>query len=151
MLKDEKHSVFGGSPTLEKLCKGVEDGGYKNLVVMVGAGISVSAGIPDFRTPGSGLYDSLDLKHLKLPSAEAIFDLNFFNKNPEPFFAFYKELFYEGDAYESTPTHHFIRLLADKKLLLRCYTQVNTQKYWFAQLQKQLYYFILVSKTSSFS
>lgn len=34
---------------------------------MAGAGISTSAGIPDFRSPGSGLYDNLSKYKLPYP------------------------------------------------------------------------------------
>ena len=43
---------------------------------MAGAGISVSAGIPDFRSPGVGIYDNL--KQYNLPYPEAIFELKYF-------------------------------------------------------------------------
>lgn len=51
---------------------------------MCGAGISVSAGIPDFRTPGTGLYSNL--QKFDLPYPEAVFEINYFKRNPAPFF-----------------------------------------------------------------
>lgn len=80
----------------------------------------LAAGIPDFRSPGSGLYDNL--QKYNLPYPQAIFEINFFRENPKPFFILAKEL-YPG-IFKPTPGHYFIRLLQDKGLLLRHYTQV---------------------------
>jgi NAD-dependent deacetylase sirtuin 2 len=73
----------------------ISSGRARNIVVLVGAGISVSAGIPDFRTPGSGLY--CQLQKYNLPFPEAVFSLGFFRHNPKPFYMLAKEL-YPGQA-----------------------------------------------------
>ena len=44
---------------LRGVAEHIRNGKCGNVIVMAGAGISVSAGIPDFRTPGTGLYDNL--------------------------------------------------------------------------------------------
>ncbi|XP_066557100.1 NAD-dependent protein deacetylase sirtuin-3 isoform X3 [Amia ocellicauda] len=117
--------LFGGSgsvqkqQTLEDIAKLVQEQECQRIVVMAGAGISTPSGIPDFRSPGSGLYDNL--QQYNLPYAEAIFEINYFHHNPKPFFALAKEL-YPGN-YQPNLTHYFIRLLHDKGLLHRLYTQ----------------------------
>ncbi|XP_035580794.1 NAD-dependent protein deacetylase sirtuin-2 [Zalophus californianus] len=67
----------------------------------------------------TGLYANLEKYHLPYP--EAIFEIGYFKKHPEPFFALAKEL-YPGQ-FKPTICHYFIRLLKEKELLLRCYTQ----------------------------
>lgn len=79
-----------------------------------------AAGIPDFRSPGFGLYHNL--QKYNLPDPQDIFEIEFFKNNPKPFFTLAKEM-YPG-TFKPTVCHYFIRLLEEKGLLLRHYTQV---------------------------
>nr|XP_020662646.1 NAD-dependent protein deacetylase sirtuin-3, mitochondrial isoform X1 [Pogona vitticeps] len=105
--------------TLKDVMELIQKKECQRVVVMVGAGLSTPSGIPDFRTPGSGLYSNL--QQYNIPYPEAIFDINYFFHNPKPFFMLAKEL-YPGN-YRPNYAHYFLRLLLDKGLLLRLYTQ----------------------------
>lgn len=105
--------------TVEKIREGLKTDKFKNIIVFTGAGISTSAGIPDFRTPGTGLYDNLQAYNLSEP--EDIFDLSFFRNNPKPFYTLAKEL--KPGKYAPTITHHFISMLEEKGILRQYFTQ----------------------------
>ena len=100
--------------------------GRKNIVVLVGAGISVSCGIPDFRSKDSGLYNTLNTKELGLSCAEDLFCINFFQDEPRPFYAFAKNLYFpkgEDVPVEPSDSHKLLAMLEKRKMLLRVYTQ----------------------------
>ena len=83
-------------------------------MVCTGAGISVSAGIPDFRSPKTGLYANLE--KYNLPDPQAIFDIDYFNEKPEAFYKLANE-FLDTSKFDPTPTHYFIKMLQDKGIL----------------------------------
>uniref|UniRef100_A0A2R5L6L7 protein acetyllysine N-acetyltransferase n=1 Tax=Ornithodoros turicata TaxID=34597 RepID=A0A2R5L6L7_9ACAR len=92
----------------------------RKVVVLTGAGVSVSCGIPDFRSR-NGIYARLSKDFPALPDPQAMFDIHYFRKDPRPFFKFAKEI-YPGQ-FTPSPSHRFIKLLEDNGQLLRNYTQ----------------------------
>jgi NAD-dependent deacetylase len=59
--------------------------GARNAVVLTGAGVSVPSGIPDFRTPGTGLWEKVD------PMEVAHIDS--WRRDPDRFWSFYGDRF----------------------------------------------------------
>lgn len=105
---------------IRQVARYLQDKHVPKVVVLVGAGLSTNSGIPDFRTPGSGLYDNL--QQYNIPYPQAIFDIDYFHTDPYPFFALAKEL-YPSVKYRPNYNHYFLRLLHEHGLLLRLYTQ----------------------------
>jgi NAD-dependent deacetylase len=72
--------VSGGAARLAELLRSAD-----RAVALTGAGISVPSGIPDFRSPGTGLWTGVD------PMAVAHIDV--FRREPERFWHFYGDRF----------------------------------------------------------
>lgn len=90
----------------------------KNIMVLTGAGISTSLGIPDFRSD-KGLYAQLE--ELGLSDPTDVFDIEIFREDPQVFYNVAHMVLPPDDVY--TPLHAFIKKLSEKGKLLRNYTQ----------------------------
>ena len=93
----------------------------KRIIIAAGAGVSVAAGIPDFRTPQVGLYDRLRSEGLARP--EDIFDLEDFEEDPARFYRLAPSLFPDLASVEPTPWHQWTASLVKSGRVTRYYTQ----------------------------
>ncbi|KAL4812039.1 NAD-dependent protein deacetylase hst2-2 [Aspergillus spinulosporus] len=105
--------------TLDSICKDILAGKITRIVVLVGAGLSTSCGLLDFRTPDTGLYAKL--KPLQLPYPEAMFHISYFKHNPEPFYAIARARHPRNT--KPGVGHAFLALLERKGVLRFVFTQ----------------------------
>ncbi|EST10109.1 Sirtuin family [Kalmanozyma brasiliensis GHG001] len=93
----------------------------RRIMVLSGAGISVSCGIPDFRSK-DGIYSTLQSEgKYELDDPQDMFDKQYFLSNPSMFYSFAHRIFPSN--FVPSSAHRFIKLLEDRGQLLRNYSQ----------------------------
>ncbi|OAA61255.1 sir2 family histone deacetylase [Niveomyces insectorum RCEF 264] len=96
----------------------------KRIVVVAGAGISVSAGIPDFRS-STGLFTTLRGQHGSRGSGKHLFDASVYkhDSSTSSFHSMVRELAHMTQAAKPTPFHHMLASMAHEGRLMRLYSQ----------------------------
>ena len=119
--KNEKPSLIKGLQSLDVkgLANYIKKGYAKKILMLTGAGISVKSGIPDFRSPGTGLYHNI--KKYNLSNPDLLFNRQFIKANPKPFYNLVKEFI--SKKYLPSPSHYLSVLFNKKGLLMKYYTQ----------------------------
>ena len=118
---NEKPPLIKGLESLDikGLANYIKNGYCQKILILTGAGISVKSGIPDFRSPGTGIYDNI--KNFNISNPELLFNRSFINKDPKPFFTLIKKFL--SKEYEPSNAHYLSVLFKNKGVLMRYYTQ----------------------------
>ena len=96
----------------------------RKIVVVAGAGISVAAGIPDFRS-STGLFSTLKSDHNLKGSGKHLFDASVYKDDvsTSTFHEMVRNMSTQTRAAQPTEFHHLLATLAHEERLLRLYTQ----------------------------
>jgi NAD+-dependent protein deacetylase SIR2 len=115
-------SLYDCHSSLELLVKTLKK--RRKIVVVAGAGISVSAGIPDFRSSG-GLFQSLKHTHKLKASGKRLFDASVYkdDSSTSSFHDMVRDLSSMTSTAKPTPFHRLLARLSREGRLLRLYTQ----------------------------
>lgn len=124
---------------LEHVGKLFQQRKIRSVAFLTGAGVSVSSGIPDFRSPG-GMYDTLRPELLTATAAErramqmdptTVVSWDLFRRNQLPYLELRRPFMLGvlGSSHAFAPTyrptlaHFFMRVCEDQGLLRRVWTQ----------------------------
>lgn len=118
MLEPPKRKKLKDYNTIEDAVELIKNS--HRIMVLSGAGISTSAGLPDFRSR-DGIYVQIHEEYPDLTDPKSMFEIGYFKTNPLPFYRFAKAL-YPGQ-FEPTIGHKFIKCIEDHEKLLRNYSQ----------------------------
>jgi NAD-dependent deacetylase len=102
--------------------------GAERAVVLTGAGISVPSGIPDFRTPGEGLWEHVN------PMEVAHIDA--WRQDPDRFWSFYSQRFASLVDRRPNPAHEAVAELERRGLIRGVITQNVDRLHRLAGTQK---------------
>jgi NAD-dependent protein deacetylase/lipoamidase len=108
-----KQASTGDAPAAAQLAALLRES--KSTVALTGAGISVPSGIPDFRSPGTGIWENVN--PMEVASIEA------FHRDPARFWSFYRPRFETLGETQPNPAHKALAELESRGMLAAVITQ----------------------------
>jgi NAD-dependent deacetylase len=84
-------------------------------VALTGAGVSTASGIPDYRTPGTGLWENVDPREVA--------HIDSFLRDPQRFWSYYRQRLADLDTAQPNAAHYALAQLEDAGCIKGLITQ----------------------------